>query len=465
VISDRASLLSRMSTALIIALGFTCVCAVAVVWLNEIRKGLFGPPTAYGYESLFIEPDGTILITTYRDQQREYRTLDGKPATTASEQTPMNGAYLFARKERYSTVSQHGWEGRVFPFADDARPATYWYFVVADESDDGRGYFAGYDAATRRSVGYLGREGFTSTEPARVGQFSVYGPGLAYIGTMFSSWNFRHTVGRSPSGPANFGADFAYPPWIVYLHSGSRFLKIDLRGRTVGAALDADDILSAGQVSRPDTSGAPVAGRGYSRTLETYVLRRPDRITLFNPADESSVDYRLHSELRDKDFAFYPFPEHTALLDIWSSDRLGSRGEHDLAWLDADGAITRREKLTLNQWRLVPSHMETTLLPALALPAPLFGGLFLLGDNPQDAYVNVVADQWLRAILVLLISVAAVALADRKQRRSGLPRSYAWLTFVFLLGLPGLVGYLLHRRWPIREHVPPPQRTGIEVFA
>ncbi len=464
MLSERASLLSRMCTALIIALGFAVAFAFAIVLLNQIGSGFFRAPTGDSYENLFIDADGNVLVSTYtyRDRRWEYRTLDSRPVVVDAQSAQISGAYLSFGKSPYAAGPQPGWEGRVFPFADDAVPPTYWYFVLSDAASDGRGYFAGYNAETQLPAGFLGTQGFTSTRPGREEQFPVFGPGLRYIGTLFSSWGHQHTGGMSPAGPAKFSSDFGYPPWIVYLHSGHEFLKIDLSRRTVAPLLNADDIISVGQISRPETS--PPAGRTYPRSSQTYALRRADRITVFNPANESTEDFRLPDELRERNFTFYSLPNHTALIDAWYWDGRTRPGDHDLVWLDADGAISRKEQITLNQRTSYPSSLEVTIVSAICIPGPLVGSLLFVGENAQDSFVNAIGNQWLRTLLVLLASAAAAAIAAWKQRRSGRPRSYVWVAFVFLLGFPGLVGYLLHRRWPVRQAVPAPQRTGIEVF-
>jgi hypothetical protein len=463
MISERTSLPGRMCTALIIAAGFAVLFAFALVWLNELRKTIVGASPAASYENLSVESDGTVLIGTYGNVQRTYRTLEGQPAIVDSKLGEMSPAYLRSRRAGDAEVPARGWEARVFPFADDAVPPTYWYYILAGDSVDGRGYFAGYNSETQRPAGYLGTNGFTATLPARDDQFSVYGRGIAQRDSIFSSWGFQFPNGMSPMGPAKFDSHFNYPPWIVYLHAGGRFLKIDLSRRTVSPAVNADDIVIAGQVSRPDAA-AQAAGSRYPQTLETYVLRRADRITLFNPADETTEDFPLPAELRDRNFSFYNFPNHTALIDIWYWDGRTRPGEHDLVWLNADGAI-RKEHLTLDQRSSYPSGMEATLLSALCIPGPLVGAVFFIGENAQDSFANAIGNQWLRTLLVLLMSAAATAVAAWKQRRAGQARGPAWLAFVFLLGIPGLVGYLFHRRWPIVRPLPPPQRTGIEVFA
>src|SRR5262249_13153357 len=162
-------------------------------------------------------------------------------------------------------------------------------------------------------------------------------------------------------------------------------------------------------------------------TLETYALRRADRIALFDPTDETTAEFLLPAELRSKDFAFYNFPNQTALLDIWFWDGRTRPGEHDLVWLDAEGAITRNEHLSLDQRSSYMSSTEVTLMSALCIPGPLVGAVFFIGENAQDSFANAIGNQWLRTLLVLLISAAATAIAAWKQRRAGQARSIAWM--------------------------------------
>jgi hypothetical protein len=453
-----------MCVALIIAAGFSVLFAFAIAWLNEVRKSFFESPPRPTFESLTVEAGGKVLIATNRNSQRTCRTLEGQPATVDSDIGEMTGAYLRFRGANDSYIQARGWEGRVFPFADDAHPPNYWYFVVADDSADGRGYFAGYNSETQLPVGYIGTEGFTTRQPGRDSRFPVNGQGIPQRDSIFSSWPFQFTNGMSPVGPAKFDSNFIFPPWIVYLHSGGRFLKIDLERRTIDPVIEADDILSVGKISRRDTTARGTQS-SYPRILETYALRRADHIALFDPTDETTAEFPLPADLRDRNFTFYNFPDQTALLDVSYWDGRTRPGEHDLVWLDIDGAVTRNEHLSLDQRASYQSSTEVTLVSVLCIPGPLVGIVFFIGENSQDNFANAVGNPWLRTLLVLLISAAATAVAAWRQRRAGQPRSAAWLVFVFLLGFPGLVGYLLHRRWPVARAVPPPARTGIEVFA
>lgn len=465
----RPSIFSRICIALFVAVGFAVVYAIAAAWLGQVLKGYFeNEPVAGTAEMLFVEPDGTVLIFGYdgKNPEYRYRSLDGSSATPKSVRARLIGAFVSARgagpARGLQDVNQDGWAGCIYPFADNALPPTYWYFVVADDSLNGRGYFAGYNAQTRLSVGYLARDGFTSTRPARDAQFPIAGARFSYGSALFGCLSYGQREGLSPTGPAEPRADCTFPPWILYLHSGGRMLKIDLVSRTVGKAIEADDILSIRQAFRTEPDGL-----SSWRNIQTLAVRRPDRITHYNPVDESSEDWWIPAELRDEDFTFYPANDQTAFVDVAHSSEPTRRIDHDLVWFNSAGEIDRREKVSLKEFRVAPNGLAAAG-PFLAMPELLLWACVIPmmdADQPGGGSLPSLADVWPGAVFVLFTTAIAVVLADRKQRRSGLPRSYAWLAFVVLLGMPGYIGFLVHRRWPVQQLVAPLVQTGAEIFA
>lgn len=406
--------------------------------------------------ALAIAPDPELLIL-------DDRTLDGSPAIW-KERAQIQSRVLTANQDRRAVrlldANQEGWAGWLFAFPDNSSPPTYWYFVVAADTLNGRGYFVGYDSQTRLAVGYLGRDGFTNTMPVRDAQFPIDGARFRYGGSLFGCLTSGQTQGFSPGGLVTSRSDCTYPPWIFYLHSGAQMLKIDLAGRTVGKAIEADDVLSIGQVVHREPEDA------YStKNQQTLALRRPDRVTYFNPVDESALDWSIPSELRDKDFTFYPVTEQMAIVDIAHPIDSRQRHEHELVWLNRTGGVTRREQVSLKGYPAATTGFEAAA-PFLVLPEPLLWACVLPTiDADQPRGIPAFADAWQGVLFVSLTTVIAVFLADRKQRRAGLPRSYAWLAFVLLLGMPGYLGFLVHRRWPRQAMVPPPEMTGSEIFA
>jgi ribosomal protein L32 len=89
-------------------------------------------------------------------------------------------------------------------------------------------------------------------------------------------------------------------------------------------------------------------------------------------------------------------------------------------------------------------------------------------------------------IVVTVLSAGLAIVVWRRQRRYGAAGTALWMIFVVLGGLPGLLAYRFHRRWPVLQacpacgetvprdrdacahcgaEFPSPAPKGIEVFA
>jgi hypothetical protein len=115
-----------------------------------------------------------------------------------------------------------------------------------------------------------------------------------------------------------------------------------------------------------------------------------------------------------------------------------------------------------------------------------------LGDNdePSESMASALADIigyiWPAYLSSGILGLVSLALYRRHAARSGNAPSIAWILFVFLFGIPGFLGYLWHRRWPVRlacpacgtdaprdrdscapcgKPFPAPAPNGLEIFA
>lgn len=461
----------QLCLALLLAIGFAVPYMIAVIWLAEVRREFQSDKESLPIESLIVASDGTPLIRSYSypTLRHEYRTLDGQPAPADSEQGAMYSSALFGEAGRIGIAYQKGWDGRIYAFADASSSPAYWYFVVVDNAEEGRGFFEGYDAGSRQRVGYLGVNGFTTTRPAHEQQFPVYATGLSYIGTMFNSGPFQNDEKVTPAGLRAVNPDYAYPPWLVYLHSDGRLLKIDLNERTVADALGGvNDVISVGQLVGRDTSDLAALMRGAYRSRISLIARRPDRIVVLDPLDGTTTEFRIPAELLETEGTFYRLPDGNGLAITGEINRRAANTEYRLIWFDPSGEIIRKTAVRLDYNVWARSLREELTLATLALPVPALLPLIpLLPDliSEPAAVTEVISQGWPGGLLVLGLVVALTFAVDRRQRKFGLPHRFAWMAFVLLLGLPGYAGYRLHRRWPIGHAVPPPVRTGIEIMA
>jgi hypothetical protein len=283
---------------------------------------------------------------------------------------------------------------------------------------------------------------------------------------------------------------------MVQMASDDRVLEVDLRRRSVRTLLRSDHILGLGAYSRPTAPPAKANDDDEMRPWRTFlVVRTADRIIVTDLAGQAQRSYPLPDGLSSKWLTFWEVSDGTALID--RSRRTPEGNRHELLWIDVAGSVVRRREVVLESGATV-GPAGAGWLAALAAPAPIAaafavplaaGESELVRDDESaflPAYKRGFADAW-PALLAVVVAGAAMAwFCFRRQRRYAQPWTAAWVIFVFLGGIPGLIGYLLHRRWPVletcpacgvaaprdREHCarcrtefPVPAAKGTEIFA
>jgi Phospholipase_D-nuclease N-terminal len=132
---------------------------------------------------------------------------------------------------------------------------------------------------------------------------------------------------------------------------------------------------------------------------------------------------------------------------------------------------------------LVPAPVVSLFLLFVWLPLEVSNFLW---PEYQFAFVRSLS---VTVPVFAVVCLAAIVVAVRcflHHRRFSERGTIAWTIFVFCFGLPGFIGYLLHRRWPVlvrcthcsqetprdrdaclkcNTPFPPPSMKGIEVFA
>ncbi len=162
----------------------------------------------------------------------------------------------------------------------------------------------------------------------------------------------------------------------------------------------------------------------------------------------------------------------------------------------ADGTIQDRFEVILQNGPIGLTQEMGALLLALAVPAPailvVVEPLFLMSVDQAQSYPAAVSamlrDSWPSLLVVFALALVLAVMTKRRSRAFGLSKreQFAWAVFVFLFGLPAYVGFLLYRRWPIRQpcpncharaprdrvacaecgtRFPDPALKGIEIFA
>ncbi len=246
--------------------------------------------------------------------------------------------------------------------------------------------------------------------------------------------------------------------------SGAQLLEVDLRKRSVRTLMEAADLIAVGMFE-PALKSEAAAEATRTHRQQHLAVRTTDRVVVFDATGKKHAAYPLPEELRDRSIAFYELGEWTAL--VTASRPLRDRSSHgELFWIDGSGKVLRRAEVSLagaygrhdeigGSWKaalIVPSPL--VLLFASTVGVPLGG----LGDGQAPDYATALAwclAAWWPALLVVTLLSAALAwYCCRRHRRYCQPASVVWFVFVLLTGLPGLVAYFFHRRWPVLEKCP-----------
>ena len=448
----REAIVRPLLLACLVAIGTGVVICFAVVWSVPIGEQLLGPEKTR--QSLLIQEDGTPLISSspsaYRSQAGY--TLEGVEVPGDEPIRALYGASFPALRTQQPALFSLGWELRIVTFADDRRPATYWYFVH-DGKLDGSGCFVGFDSASKSRVGYIGARGFRLDQPPPEERIPVDGRLLARGAA------FGRTVYLGDREP--------YYGWgvrTVHIISADRLLEVDLRKRSIRTVMEHGDMLGVSELSRPLSPPAK-ENSDDTRLWRSYVaIRTPDRVFLLDKTRHTQRSYLLPPQVGLGRLAFYEIADGLALVDV-PRDIEGDTW-HDLFWIDTAGKTLRHEEVLLETASILDRPKAAAWIGAGPVWSPIVVLVLVplvwlesshdLGQELTlvQAYQRAVEDTWLPLVTLFAVAGAMAWLCYRRQRRYAQPWTAVWVTFVFLGGIPALLGYLWHRRWPVRLPCP-----------
>jgi len=466
MIARKFSLLRQLVWAATLAAGFGVLWFALWLWLgNSIQEAWRGgrqnwPPREY----LVVRNDGSPLIlstpTPPADLSRETcRDLSGR-----AQDVPDRDDQLPA----VSTSGAHGapaffssrlsWHERLKEFTDEKAPTVNWFFVH-DGEREGAGYFVGYDRVSNGGVGFIGLSGFHSQPVPASDWIPVRGD----LMRDYSTWS---------SAPVWVGSGRAWvprpnpldlPPRLVYVPSGNRLRLVDLSARTVTTVWESPEpiespgipMLSNWSSGRP-TKEQPILVR---TTQRMYALdRKHNVIRVFTIPTE--VDRQSQAQ-------WYEIGNGEAITVFF---RPNSAGDADnvsrqmVYRIAANGAIREQVELTLKNGGPAGNKQAEAYLLALGLPAPsilfFIDLFFVIGINRiqsgPSAFLGSLGQSGPPLFVVWALSSVLAFLAWRRARSFGLSNrdQAVWATFVLLFGVAAYLGFILYRRWPIRQPCP-----------
>jgi len=458
--THKNALPRQLLTAAILAVGFGTVWCVLVAWLGtSIISAWPGKPSPR-YESLVVAADGTPLIQSFSTELSRvtHRDLNGDDYPTVDDTNELRAVYLNGEHGNLAQFPfDQGWEKRIKVFTDEKDLDAVWYFVH-DGRADGSGYFVGYNRISNEPIGYIGLSGFRRQPIASEEQIPVRAEQALSYNTSWSSAQLSINWGRGYQG--HHGDK---PPRLVHVPSGNSLRVVDLASRKIETVFESPEpIMSVGVPSsvansiRNDAKERPILVRAGTKI---YKLDQDYKVVgTFNVPAEIDRDtpvtwYESHS---GKSIAEYSLAEK-------GGKPVSNVRRQAVYTIASDGTIRNTTEIALQNGAVLEKDEEQFLLFTLALPSPaaLLACVPLTALEDRSPREATPSGAFLKRLLPSLAASLAISLilatvAWRRTRVFGLSLrdQIAWMIFVLLLGVPAFVGFLLHRRWPVREVCP-----------
>lgn len=442
------------SLALVLTVAAATGFVPLAIGFLELCDGLIRterPPTPSYSERLVVSEEGIPYIVHWQRQpfhKLETLDLDHQPITR-----PRGEVRTPADLDSEPVPGDHWLRpntpmNRVKRVATDGRAGENWYMVFAGNRSL-RFYFEGLTIDGGETVGYLGRDGFQETQPEDVNQF-------------------RKPPRRLQSDLDQFLS--AGDDRRLYVMDDRQLLSIDFENRTVDRVIE-EEIISM------DRLDSKISERGYAtNSTETgvWAARTSQQVVAWTPEEGVRRTYVIPQELRNRPFNFFASNEGA----IYVTRQNG----HELTWAAESGDVTDQKSVSLSSSSHprqrsdgLSDEAEARIMVA-AVPATLwsagaaFGVLPFVSAQMDEVPYSEALAQWAGELWWVVLPVMAFCawlswLTFQLQRRHGDHDAWFWAGFVFLFGLPGYIGYRLHRSWPHNEPLPAPAPTGLEVFA
>jgi hypothetical protein len=492
MIAHKFSLLRELLWAATLAIGFGTLWFALALWLGtsiQQARGGKSPPQ----EDLVVKSNGTPLIRSIPRENLSlttYRDLNGRAQDAPDRNDLITSIYMPGEHGTPGFFfSRLGWEERLRVFINEREPTVNWFFVH-DGKPMGAGYFVGYEHTSNRQVGFIGLSGFRTRSVPTADWIPVRGE-LVRANSIWSSAPVYGFSGRG--GRVVQPEPWDLPPRLVYVPSGNFLRMVDLAARTVTTVFETAEPIEA--------PGIPMLSSwstGHPMKEKPILVRTRQQIHILDHKHNIIKVFAIPNEVdRQSPVQWYEIGNGQAIADFI---RPGSTGEADnvtkrMVYRIADnGAILDRFEVTLhNRNRLLNGQTQTVVL-ALGLPVPaikfvidLLIAVYQTQSYPA-ALSALIRDSGLSLIAVFALSLILAIMAWRRSRSFGLSKreQIAWMAFVLLFGVPAYVGFLLYRRWPIRQpcpncharaprdctacaecgtRFPDPSLKGIEIFA
>lgn len=459
----RRFLGKELMNAAVLTVGFGLVWGILAGWIGSVIEEMLRPEGETA-ENLEIRSDGMPLIAYWEQGSRlwidrRFRDLEGNSVDPESARMTLNTANLSGRQDRSDSIRNKTWLNRLQVFRDEQRPPNYWYFLH-DGSEEGTGYFVGYNSKTKARIGYIGLNGFRGDAVPPDERFPVR-EHLMYRSFWSSTDANFYDHGRLVFATDNGGRGVLAPEHVL-VASDRTLYRVDLREGTVEELLQtASPIVRVQVVGR----AAPLP----EKPGRWLAIRTEEEIHVFRPEGATLRSHPVPAPLVDRSFSWVELADGRAMA-VSHPPRDPSSGTNvaDLFWISPEGTVEETRRVTYKGWTPVFSEPTNRLFFASTCPAPVvtslmtfvFEPLVIRGSEEEKSYGERLVESWrLNAPAFAVVMIVSLVLAVWTFRREtawvAAPRErILWTLFVFILGVPGVAGYLLRRPWPYRAACP-----------
>ena len=432
-------------------------------------------PTETRNDLLAIDDDGRPLrvTITYRSDaanvdaySHEVHDLDGNAVDVTS--LKLSDRIVTLTDSRLLFVSKR-WSLRERIRSLDMLTDAKLFF--RDTGQDG--YFEYYARENGRRMGYLGRNGYSETEPSSAERFPTRsGQDRGVLTPWFSMWSVSHTL---PNGALDQSGDTAQSPWIqTSLETDERFRFVEPGGRRVHFI----DPWKRHVLGVIDVESEPVQAVGvlwlHKAALSPIILRTATTLLVCSQADTPKVVRTVT----------LPEPMRNVGVLQWLplGDPVAGGGENlfiqmrdndwRLIWSDDAGRILR-ESLVPGLTRSsedIPEEMAAWSSVAVQSPLLVDVAVWVSRDEshpwhralalhraaefglsvPSGRGAGLLVEAMTLPLIALHLSgVFWSVLAARRLRRFGGSRfdHGFWLVWTLAFGLPGYLAFRAHRTW------------------
>lgn len=439
------TLAPSIALATILAAGASLVWIVSFGWCFSVVTQLIAQQEPS--EQLTFTQDGQPLVqsTTFSPSYATvYRTLNGEPITNLDKYELQSGSSWLAGPHT-ATGDRSTWTSRIIGFVEPGGVPHYWY-LINDGEPQGHAYLQGFDIPTKRPIGYLGQTGFHAAPPEPAEQFEIE-TRLINFGLTAGEWgtNAQEPQGR-PSGTRP----------VLFMVSKQSLFRLDLRHRSIAKLDVGGNVMAVGNIEEL----VPVPGEPRALEKPRVAVRLPERVAVVNDAGKSIRSIELPEAVRNRNLAVYLTTGPESIV-VALADRHHALTE--IFWLGPNSQVARHEQALLRGGFFDYGGMEPAWQVAAAFPVPVVAAVAYTVVQPQMGVSNgrfadsrsAVAASWAAAwpfyLTLCILSAVLAAVCYRHHVRYAQRGAMAWALFVLLTGPAGLIGYWLHRNWPVLD--------------